>query len=160
MKNQMTALFLAIVIPSLASAQGMTAYHCTYGDLVRRVEIVTEPGVFVPCEVHYYKDSEAPGERQVLWSASQDAAYCEQKTSEFVGKLLGWGWTCGQGADSRIPCARRRGHGDRSANEYRDGRRIARLGCNSDHRYRRFCSATATGSSCCCPQCRCRTRAG
>ena len=96
MKNRKIALLLAILVPSLAYAQGPTAYHCTYGDLVRRVEIVTEPGVSVPCEVHYHKDTEAPGERQVLWSASQDAAYCEQKTSEFIGKLLGWGWTCGQ----------------------------------------------------------------
>jgi len=96
MKNQTIALLLAILMPSLAIAQGTTAYHCTYGELVRRVEIVTEPGVSVPCEVHYHKDTEAPGERQVLWSASQDAAYCEQKASEFIGKLLGWGWTCGQ----------------------------------------------------------------
>lgn len=101
MSNKATALLIAAIAPSLANAQDSAAYQCSYGDLVRRVEIVTEPGVSVPCEVHYYKDTEAPGERQVLWSASSDAAYCEQKTSEFIGKLLGWGWKCGQ-VDSSI----------------------------------------------------------
>ena len=72
-------------------------YQCTNGDLTRRVEILTDPGVSVPCEVHYHKDTEAPGERQVLWSATAEVGYCERKTEEFVAKLQGWGWECGQG---------------------------------------------------------------
>ncbi len=65
--------------------------------MVRRVEILTEPGVSVPCEVHYYKDTEAPGERQVLWSASNEAGYCEKRTEDFIAKLQGWGWSCATG---------------------------------------------------------------
>jgi hypothetical protein len=85
---------LALVVPVIATAQEGGKYQCTLGDLVRRVEIFTEPGVAVPCEVHYYKDTEAPGESQVLWSAQAQAGYCEAKTEEFVAALQGWGWNC------------------------------------------------------------------
>ena len=63
-----------------------------------RVEIYTEPGKTVPCEVHYFKDTEAPGESEVLWSAEAQAGFCEQKAAEFVAKLQGWGWQCGASA--------------------------------------------------------------
>ena len=89
---------LAFVIPGIAIAQDAGTYHCTLGDLVRRVEILTEPGLTVPCEVHYYKDTEAPGESQVLWSAQAQEGYCEAKAEEFVASLQGWGWSCGPNA--------------------------------------------------------------
>lgn len=85
---------LAAVLPALTLAQEPQNYRCTQGDLVRRVEIFYETGVKVPCEVHYYKDTEAPGERQVLWRALNQEGYCEQKTEEFVTRLGGWGWEC------------------------------------------------------------------
>ena len=69
---------------------------------MRRVEIYTEPGVTVPCEVHYFKDTEAPGDSEVLWSAQAQEGFCEQKATEFVAKLEGWGWDCGAG-DSAAP---------------------------------------------------------
>jgi hypothetical protein len=62
------------------------------------VEIIYETGVAVPCEVHYHKDTEAPGERQVLWSAYNESGYCERKTREFIAQLEGWGWECEQDA--------------------------------------------------------------
>ena len=89
---------LALAIPGLALAQADGKYRCTYGDLVRRVEILTEPGVTVPCEVHYYKDTEAPGETQVLWSAQSQAGYCESQTRAFVARLEEWGWDCAAAA--------------------------------------------------------------
>jgi hypothetical protein len=58
---------------------------------------VGEPGVSVPCEVHYYKDTEAPGEKQVLWTASTEAGYCAARAEEFVAKLREWGWECTAG---------------------------------------------------------------
>lgn len=94
-------LFLAL--PGLTLAQGAET-QCTYGDMVRRVVIMTEPGVSVPCEVHYFKDTEAPGEDQVLWSASQQAGYCEEKAAGLVAKLEGWGWACGP-TDPAAPAA-------------------------------------------------------
>ena len=93
---------LALTVPATALAQESRSYQCTFGDNIRRVEIFSEPGVSVPCEVHYYKDTEVPGERQVLWSAQNDASYCEAKTQEFVAKLTGWGWSC-QAGDPAMP---------------------------------------------------------
>ena len=98
MSGKYIVAVLALVVPFAAQAQDTGKYQCTYGDLKRRVEILTEPGVTVPCEVHYYKDTEAPGEKQVLWSATAQEGYCESKTDEFIAKLEGWGWDCGQGA--------------------------------------------------------------
>ena len=98
MKNIYLALLLATILPIHAFGQSPDSYSCTYGDLLRRVEILSEAGVAVPCEVHYHKDTEAPGERQVLWSATSEVGYCERKTEEFIAKLTGWGWDCGQEA--------------------------------------------------------------
>ena len=97
-------LFIVCFLMPLATfAQDVTNYRCALDELTRRVEILSEPGVRVPCEVHYYKDTEAPGERQVLWSASSEDGYCERKTEEFVAKLQGWGWSCSSGATPAAP---------------------------------------------------------
>ena len=94
MRHSALMSFLFLASPALALAQGAET-ACTYGDIVRRVVVMTEPGVSVPCEVHYFKDTEAPGENQVLWSAAQQAGYCEEKAAGLVAKLEGWGWDCG-----------------------------------------------------------------
>lgn len=91
--------WLVLAFPCLVLAQNDGGYRCTQGDLVRRVEILTEPGVPVPCEVHYYKDTEAPGEMQVLWSAQSQAGYCAEKTAAFIARLEGWGWDCESASD-------------------------------------------------------------
>lgn len=93
---------LAVVLPALGFAQSSDNYVCTMADSQRRVEILRETGVQVPCEVHYYKDTEAPSQHQVLWSAQTQVGYCEEKASEFVAQLQGWGWSCaaGQAAES------------------------------------------------------------
>ena len=93
---------LLFFIPGLALADG-TSTQCTYGDMQRRVVIMSEPGVSVPCEVHYFKDTEAPGEDQVLWSASQQAGYCEEKAADLVARLEGFGWDCGAAAAPEDP---------------------------------------------------------
>ena len=90
------AILLTVLSPGLVLAQGAQTYKCTFGDLERRVEILHETAASVPCDVHYYKDTEAPGEQQVLWSATQEAGYCEARAEEFIAKLEGWGWNCGQ----------------------------------------------------------------
>lgn len=100
MNRIILAVFLAAIISSGSVAQDPQTYQCAYGDLQRRVEILYETGVTVPCEVHYFKDTEAPGERQVLWRALNEAGYCERKTQEFIAQLEEWGWDCGQGDDA------------------------------------------------------------
>lgn len=100
MNKRLAIVILALAMPCASFGQDAGSYQCSFGDLKRRVEILTEPGVSVPCEVHYYKDTESPGDRQVLWSASSEAGYCEKKTEEFIAKLEGWGWDCGSGSAS------------------------------------------------------------
>ncbi len=97
MTSRLFIAFLTSLVPALVLAEGSDTYQCTYGDLQRRVEILRETGTQVPCEVHYYKDSEAPGERQVLWSATNEVGYCDKNAEQLIAKLEGWGWDCTQG---------------------------------------------------------------
>ena len=83
------------LLPTLVIAADHGQTQCTYNSLVRRVVIMSEPGVSVPCEVHYFKDSEAAGEGRVLWRAESQEGYCEERAAELVAKLEGWGWRCG-----------------------------------------------------------------
>ena len=100
MNDKFLAVLLAALLPCLSFGQGAQSYQCSLGELQRRVEILYETGVTVPCEVHYYKDTEAPGEPQVLWRALNETGYCERKTEEFIAKLREMGWTCAQGTDA------------------------------------------------------------
>ena len=100
MNDKILAVLLAALLPCLSFGQGTQSYQCSFGELQRRVEILYETGVTVPCEVHYYKDTEAPGETQVLWRALNETGYCERKTEEFIAKLREMGWTCEQGSNA------------------------------------------------------------
>ncbi len=100
MKDKFLAVLLAALLPCLSFGQGAQSYQCSFGELQRRVEILYETGVTVPFEVHYYKDTEAPGETQVLWRALNETGYCERKTEEFIAKLREMGWTCEQGSNA------------------------------------------------------------
>jgi hypothetical protein len=72
---------------------------CTSGDVVRRVVVeVGDLNSGLPCEVVYWKDNEAPGERRVLWNARSDAAFCDGKAAGLVDKLSTAGWNCGNNA--------------------------------------------------------------
>ena len=93
MKKVLVTISLLLMSVS-GFAQGQTGFQCTMGELTRRVEIMHETGVSVPCEVHYYKDTEAPGEQQVLWRALHEAGYCEAKTTAFIASLTEMGWDC------------------------------------------------------------------
>ena len=104
LSNKLLAAFLttmlAALLPGLTFAQDAQKYQCTHGELQRRVEILYETGLTVPCEVHYYKDTEAPGELQVLWRAINQSGYCEMKTQEFIARLGELGWSCSQGVEA------------------------------------------------------------
>ena len=84
----------AILVPLSVSAQNAPEYRCAQAGLQRRVAIVYETDAAVPCEVHYFKDTEAPGEREVLWNAQNETGYCESQAQAFIEKLEGWGWEC------------------------------------------------------------------
>jgi hypothetical protein len=72
---------------------------CKVGDVMRRIEIQYYGQESVPCEVHYYKDTEEPGEDRVLWRAENETGYCENKMNAFVGELTGFGWYCESAGD-------------------------------------------------------------
>ena len=105
MNGKNLAIFLAVLLPSLSTAQAPHDYQCALDDLQRRVVIFYETGVTVPCEVHYFKDTEAPGETQVLWRALNEAGYCERMADNFVGKLRDLGWSCEQGSGATTEAA-------------------------------------------------------
>ncbi len=105
MNPKILAVSLVALLPCLSFAEGPQNYLCTYSDLQRRVEILYETGMTLPCEVHYYKDTEAPGDKQVLWRAMNEANYCEQKAEEFIVKLQDLGWSCGQNQAAGTPVA-------------------------------------------------------
>jgi len=73
---------------------------CKIGEIMRRVEIrYYEKEKSVPCEVHYYKDTEEPGTDRILWRAQNETGFCENKMSAFVDELSGFGWYCASEVD-------------------------------------------------------------
>ena len=86
----MRLILLTALMPFMLTAAENQATHCQLGDAVRVIEVVYPEGAELPCEVHYGKD----GQSSVLWRASSEAGYCEQKAAEFAEKQRGWGWQC------------------------------------------------------------------
>lgn len=95
----LTLALLAGSCSALAADNQVT--HCQLGDAVRIIEVAYPQGTEVPCEVHYTKD----GQSSVLWRASNEAGYCEQKAAEFAEKQRSWGWQCVVTAGSAKPAA-------------------------------------------------------
>lgn len=86
---------LIAAAPAIAMAQSESEVRCSMGDEVRRVVTMHETDAPVPCSVRYRKETEAPGApAEVLWSAQNEAGYCEARAAEFVERLKSWGWQC------------------------------------------------------------------
>ncbi len=79
-----------LMLPLGASAD---SWSCRHDNDVREVHIERTGSGPVPCQVVYKKLTEGV-EDQVLWNAQNQVNYCEEKATEFVAKLEGWGWTC------------------------------------------------------------------
>ena len=94
---------LASMAMTGALAQPPTSYVCTSGGLERRIQVIYETGLLVPCEVHYVKDAESADAPQVLWRAANEEGYCEAKAAEFVQKLTDWGWQCASPTNESEP---------------------------------------------------------
>ena len=69
---------------------------CTLGGAVRRVEVYyPQAPETLPCQVIYYKDTEAPDQPEVLWDAQNEDGYCEAKANDMAEDLeTKWGWQC------------------------------------------------------------------
>jgi hypothetical protein len=103
-----SAALAPILVVGMIGAAAASEYRCVRGDQsVRRVEVAAEdPVQNVPCEVVYWKDTEQPGVRRVLWSAQTDAAYCARKADELVATLKDGGWSCAPVEDAPTEAAR------------------------------------------------------
>ena len=86
----MPYLILLLLSFSAFSLSANQTTHCQKGDAVRLIAVVYPQGGELPCEVQYRKD----GNTSVLWRASNEAGYCEQKAAEFAEQQRGWGWQC------------------------------------------------------------------
>lgn len=85
-----TLSIAALTLPFNAFAD---SWSCRHGDDVREIHIQRTTSEPVPCSVVYKKLTEGV-EDQVLWTAENDASYCDEKARAFVEKQTGWGWTC------------------------------------------------------------------
>ena len=85
-----TLSIAALTLPFNAFAD---SWSCRHGDDVREIHIQRATSAPVPCSVVYKKLTEGV-EDQVLWTAENDANFCDEKARAFVEKQAGWGWTC------------------------------------------------------------------
>lgn len=71
-------------------------FICTQSNLRRTVEVVYDyPAQAVPCSVVYHKPTEEPeSDLKTLWTAQNEAGYCEKKTAELIDMLEANGWSC------------------------------------------------------------------
>lgn len=69
------------------------SWSCRLGNDVREVHTEQTTSAPLPCQVVYKKLTEGV-EDQILWTAQNDAAYCNFKARGFIEKLEGWGWVC------------------------------------------------------------------
>ena len=90
--NLTATLFISTLfaIPLTGYAE---SWSCKHDNHVREINIQHETTAVLPCSVVYRKPTEGV-EDQILWTASSDAAYCEEKARALVEKHVGWGWAC------------------------------------------------------------------
>lgn len=95
-------LLLTGVLLSLSSSAFAGSWSCRHNDNVREIHIEQSTSAPVPCSVVYRKLTEGAQDR-VLWSAENDAGYCEAKAQAFVEKQTSWGWTCVETLSDKNP---------------------------------------------------------
>lgn len=88
------ACMVMTILPLAAAAQQTANFRCVNGAEIRRVEVAHPTGAPVPCEVRYFKDTEAAGQSATPWRADNEAAYCADRAAELVSRLRGFGWIC------------------------------------------------------------------
>ncbi len=92
--NKLIPLVALATVSSLSFAEETDNSLCTLADKSRRVQIVRDAGVSVPCEVLYDRDTYAPGDPKVLWQAKHEKGFCEARAAELIAKLRSRGWDC------------------------------------------------------------------
>ena len=92
MKNSILRAIALVIIFGAGNLYADETIICTNGYQERVVSIVyQDQDAKVPCDVEYTKD----GQTETLWHAENEYGYCQEKAEEFIQKLSGWGWQCG-----------------------------------------------------------------
>ena len=93
-KSSIFSLTVALAVFTIPFGAQAATWTCKNGNNVREILVQAEsPSSPVPCSVVYKKTTEGAAD-QTLWTAANDAAYCEEKAKAFVDKQVSWGWTC------------------------------------------------------------------
>ena len=88
-----TFQILAIMLFAAPFNAYASSWSCSHGNDVREVHVERPTSSPVPCNVVYKKQTEGV-EDQILWNATSDDSYCDEKAQGFVAKLESWGWVC------------------------------------------------------------------
>ena len=88
-----TVRILAAILFTVPLGVYADSWSCSRGNDVREVHIELTTPSPVPCHVVYKKQTEGV-EDKILWSASSDDNYCEEKAQGLIAKLESFGWVC------------------------------------------------------------------
>jgi hypothetical protein len=84
-------LFASSLTVSTAHADVASEFLCKQGKSERKVSLVyPEAGKKSPCEVHYLKGTDD----KIIFSAKNEAGFCEKHDDDFVAKLKGMAYSC------------------------------------------------------------------
>ena len=98
-KSSLFSLTAALALIAFPFSSQAASWSCKHGSNVREIHIQTEsPSSPVPCSVVYKKTTEGTAD-QTLWTAANDAGYCEEKAKGLVEKLVSMGWACEEATD-------------------------------------------------------------
>ena len=92
---------LVITLFALPAGAYADSWSCSKNNDVREVHIQQPTSEPVPCIVVYKKQTEGV-EDQILWSAENDEAYCEEKAKDLVAKLESRQWVCAETVSDEI----------------------------------------------------------
>jgi hypothetical protein len=78
--------------PSIAGTPG-DPMVCKRGKAERHVNVVAPGAEGRVCEVHYAKPTEGV-ENRMLWYATSDKSFCDERASTLMARLTSAGWSC------------------------------------------------------------------
>ena len=93
--NKLTTISItcALLASSSLYAASNYSYTCSSRNETRVISVeYTNAESQTPCQVFYAKNTNP---KKMLWQASKQAGYCEDKAQDFVNKQIGWGFDCG-----------------------------------------------------------------
>ncbi len=91
MKFALPFLLSTLTLGISLSSTAEESYACLHEGSERIIRVTYDsPDSPVPCQVVYEKASGS----QILWSAQNEAGYCESQAEAFAEKQRSWGWDC------------------------------------------------------------------